>query len=172
MDGRLRLDSAAGGALNGLGSRSPVWIPMVHDGLEMSNDYFSMSAGIVQNERPTTRSYLSLAVARVGMPLGDGKASVIDEQARLAKHITTQEDEAPSLSVEDVLAHYSLDGRIASGRTTRDSDGRGRSSVVASIVIFVSSCGPQMRTITQRVFLASETRTLTVLSLLQGVKKQ
>jgi len=76
---------------------------MVHDGLEMSNDYISMSAGIVQNERPTTRSYLSLAVARVGMPLGDGKASVLDKQARLVEHITTQEDEAPSLSVEDVL---------------------------------------------------------------------
>jgi len=69
----------------------------------MSNDYFSMSAGIVQNERPTTRSYPSLEVARVGMPLDNGKASVIDEQARVSKHITTQEDEAPSLSVEDVL---------------------------------------------------------------------
>jgi len=66
----------------------------------MSNEYFSMNAGIVQNERPTTRSYLSLEVARVGMPLGNGN---LDEEARLAKYITTQEDEAPSLSFGDVL---------------------------------------------------------------------
>jgi len=39
----------------------------------------------------------------VGMPLGDGKASVLDEQARLAKYITTHEDETPSLSVEGVV---------------------------------------------------------------------
>jgi len=37
------------------------------------------------------------------MPLGDGKASVLDEQARLAMYIMTQEDEAPSLSVDDVV---------------------------------------------------------------------
>jgi len=35
--------------------------------------------------------------------LGNGKASVLDEQARLAKYITTQEDETPSLLVEDVM---------------------------------------------------------------------
>jgi len=42
-------------------------------------------------------------VARVGMPLGNGKASVLEEQARLTKYIMTQEDEAPSRSVEDVV---------------------------------------------------------------------
>jgi len=39
----------------------------------------------------------------VGTPLGNEKASILDEQGRLAKYITTQEDEAPSLSVEDVM---------------------------------------------------------------------
>jgi len=48
-----------------------------------------MSAVIVQNERPTTRSYLSLEVARVGTPLGNGKASVLVEPAQLAKYITS-----------------------------------------------------------------------------------
>ena len=52
------MGSAAGGALNDLGSRSPVWVPMVHDRLERRNDCFSMNTGIGQNERPTTRSYL------------------------------------------------------------------------------------------------------------------
>ena len=33
--------------------------PIRHDGLEMRRENFSMSAVIVQNERPTTRSYLS-----------------------------------------------------------------------------------------------------------------
>ena len=37
------------------------------------------------------------------MPLGNAKASVLDVQAWLAKYITTQEDEAPLLSVKDVL---------------------------------------------------------------------
>jgi len=98
----VALDSAAGGAPNDLGTRSPVWIPIVHDGLDMRNNYVSMNAGSVQNERPTTRSY-PLEVAMVRMPLGNGKASVLDEQAWLAKYITTQEDEAPSLSVKDVM---------------------------------------------------------------------
>jgi len=40
------------------------WIACVdfrirHDGLEMRRENFSMSAVIVQDERPTTRSYLS-----------------------------------------------------------------------------------------------------------------
>jgi len=37
------------------------------------------------------------------MPLGNGKASILDEQTRLGKYTTTQEDGAPLLSVEDVL---------------------------------------------------------------------
>jgi len=85
----VQLDSAAGGALNGLGTRSPVCIPIEHIRLEMRGDYFSMNSGIVQNERPTTRSYLSLQVARVGTPLGNGKDSVLVEPARLAKYITS-----------------------------------------------------------------------------------
>ena len=44
--------------LHVLGTRSRVWIPIVHDGPEVRNKYFSMNAVIVQNERPTTRSYL------------------------------------------------------------------------------------------------------------------
>ena len=36
------------------------------------------------------------------MPLGNEEASILDEKARLAKYITSQEDEAPSLSVEGV----------------------------------------------------------------------
>ena len=72
------MNSAAGGALNLLGTPSPVWIPIVHDGRAMRNDYFSMNAVIIQNE------ILSLEVAGVGMPLGNGKASVSDEQARPA----------------------------------------------------------------------------------------
>ena len=54
-------------------------------------------------ERATHNTILSLEVVRVGMPSGNGKASDLAEQVRLAKYITTQEDEAPSLSVEDVL---------------------------------------------------------------------
>jgi len=46
---------------------------------------------------------LSLEVARVTMPLCNGKVYVLDEQARLAKYITTRDAEAPSLSVEDVM---------------------------------------------------------------------
>ena len=52
------MDSAAGGALDTLGTRLPVWCPIIHEGLEMRRENFSMSAGIVQNERPTIRSYL------------------------------------------------------------------------------------------------------------------
>jgi len=48
-----------------------------------------MNAAIVQSER--------LVVARVGMPLGNGKASVLDEQAQPTKYMMTQEDEGPSL---------------------------------------------------------------------------
>ena len=39
----------------------------------------------------------------MGMRLGNGKASGLDEQVQLGKHITTQEDEAPSLLVERVV---------------------------------------------------------------------
>jgi len=39
----------------------------------------------------------------VARPLGNGKANVLDEQARLTEYMMTQEDEAPSLSVEDVV---------------------------------------------------------------------
>jgi len=54
-------------------------------------------------ERATHNTILSLQVARVGMPLGNGKASVLDEQTRLGKYTMIQEDGAPLLSVEDVL---------------------------------------------------------------------
>jgi len=80
-----------------------------------------MNVGIVQNERPTTRSYLSLEVAKVGMPLGNGKASVLGEQAPLAKYITTQEDEAPSLPVEDAVG-----SSLARRQNKRDPGGRSR----------------------------------------------
>ena len=39
----------------------------------------------------------------VALRLGNGKASVLGEQVRLGKYITTQEDEAPSLLVEGVV---------------------------------------------------------------------
>ena len=39
----------------------------------------------------------------VALRLGNGKAGVLDEQARLGKYITTQEDEALSLLVEGVV---------------------------------------------------------------------
>ena len=56
----------------------------------MRKENFSLSAVIVQNERPTTRSYLSKSqLARVGTPLGNGKASVLVEPALLAKYITS-----------------------------------------------------------------------------------
>jgi len=80
-----------------------------------------MNVGIVQNERPTTRSYLSLEVAKVGMPLGNGKANVLGEQVPLAKYITTQEDEAPSLSVEDAVG-----SSLAQWQNKRDPGGRSR----------------------------------------------
>jgi len=57
----------------------------VHDGLEMRNDYFSMSA-----VRATHDTTLSLEVARVCIPLGNGKVRVLEEQVRLARYITTQ----------------------------------------------------------------------------------
>ena len=69
----------------------------------MRNEYFSMNTGVVRHERPTTRCYLSLEVTGVVMLLGNGKASVLDEQAQLATYITTQEDEARSRSVEKVV---------------------------------------------------------------------
>jgi len=52
------------------------------------------------------------------MRLGNGKASVLDEQVRPAMYITTQEDEAPSLLI-GVWGHYWLSGRISSGRKPR-----------------------------------------------------
>jgi len=70
-------------------TRLPVWIS---DKIRRTRDEegnFSMSAVIVQNEQPTTRSYLSLQVATVGTPLGNGKASILVEPTRLAKYITS-----------------------------------------------------------------------------------
>ena len=90
------MNFAVRGALDILGTRSPVWILIVHDGLEMRDDYFSMKHRNFP-EQATHNTTLSLEVARVGMLLCNGKASVLDEQARLAKYITTQEDEGPSL---------------------------------------------------------------------------
>jgi len=66
---------------------------------ESKNNYFSMNAGIVQNERPTTRSCLWRSQGWHT----NGKARVLDEQERIAKYTATQEDEAPSLSLEDVV---------------------------------------------------------------------
>jgi len=102
-----------------------LWVPIVHDGLEMRNNYLSMSTRTVQNEQRTTRSCLWRSQGWARMPLGNGKASVLDQQARRAKYITTQEDEAPSLSVED--------------RTKRDSDGCGF-KVIKDLGCFVSTC--------------------------------
>jgi hypothetical protein len=52
----------------------------MHDVLEVSSNHFSMNVVIVQNEHhPISR----------GMPLGNRKASVLDEQARFPKSITS-----------------------------------------------------------------------------------
>ena len=87
------MNSAAGVALNVLGTRSPAWIPIVHDGLEMRNVFQHERCNC--SERATHNTILSISGGRrVGMPLGNGKASVLNEQAWLAKYITTHEDEA------------------------------------------------------------------------------
>ena len=38
----------------------PAWIPIIHDVLEIRNNYVSINVVVVQNERPTTRFYLSI----------------------------------------------------------------------------------------------------------------
>jgi len=46
--------------LDVLGTRLPAWIPIIHDVLEIRNNYVSINVVVVQNERPTTRFYLSI----------------------------------------------------------------------------------------------------------------
>ena len=70
--------------------------PIIHDTLEIKSEYVSMNTAINCPERdPSWQGW--------ARPLGNGKANVLDEQARLTEYMMTQEDEAPSLSVEDVV---------------------------------------------------------------------
>jgi hypothetical protein len=64
------------------------WIACVrHDVLEMKMAYFSMDAVLVENERPTTRSYLSKS--QEAIPLGNGEAGALVEPVQLAKYRTS-----------------------------------------------------------------------------------
>jgi len=83
----LRLDSAAGGVLDVHETRSRLWIPIIHDVLEMRNDYFSMNDGIVKNERPTTHPISRSR--KGGHALGNGKTSVLVEPGQFSKYITS-----------------------------------------------------------------------------------